>query len=109
MYQDDNPDQTMEPYLEGEATEKEVAFYKIEVSFELSGDYEMYTYFRKDLADLEKIVFIERETITVQSADEENDTPDGSVKINATLSTYRFPSNDAERCIQDEGFGQSNA
>ena len=85
-------------------TKKEVAFYKIEVNFELSGDYEMYTFFRSDLAQLKKYVNIERETITVQISSEENYRPDGSVQISATLSTFRFPSNDAERCILDSGF-----
>ena len=104
LYQDDNLDQTVEFPLEGEVEKKEVAFYEVKVSFELTGDYEMYTYFRKDLAELEKIVNIEKETITVRTSDEENDRPDGSVIVKVTLSTLRFPSNDAEKYIQDEGF-----
>jgi Tfp pilus assembly protein PilO len=87
---------------EGEISKKEVAFYKIMVKFDFSGDYLNYTYFRKDLAELKKIINIELETIEVPATDDENDNPiDGSVQISATLSTYRFPSSDTERYIID--------
>ena len=87
---------------EGEV-KKEVAFYKIIVKFEFSGNYLSYTYFRRDLSKLQKIINIEEESIEVPSPDGADSSSDGSVKINATLSTYRFPNNDTERYILDDG------
>ncbi len=88
---------------EGEISKKEVAFYKISVRFDFSGDYLNYTYFRKDLAELKKIINIELETIEVPATDGENGNPsDGSVRITTILSTYRFPSSDTERYIIDQ-------
>ena len=73
------------------------------VKFGFSGDYENYTFFRRDLAKEKKIINIELETIEVPATDDENDdSVDGSVRISATLSTYRFPSSDTERYIIDQ-------
>ena len=89
--------------VEGEQSKKEVAFYRIMVKFDFSGDYLNYTLFRRDLAELKKIINIELETIEVPATDDENDdSVDGSVQISATLSTYRFPSSDTERYIIDQ-------
>ena len=98
-----DPSEELWPGGEGEISKKEVAFYKISVRFDFSGDYLNYTYFRKDLAELKKIINIELETIEVPATDGENGNPsDGSVQITTILSTYRFPSSDTERYIIDQ-------
>ena len=89
---------------EGESPKREVAYYKIMVKFSFRGDYLNYTYFRRDLAKQKKIINIEEEIIEVSgSGQDDNEASDGSVRINATLSTYRFPHSDAERFVVDDG------
>ena len=83
---------------EGVPPLKEVAFYKISVKFEFIGDYMSYTNFRRDLAKQRKIINIDRESIKVRYSGEDN-SADGTVGINATLSTFRFPVSDAERFL----------
>ena len=104
---DENYDDNADTFVDGSEEEgeakKEVAFYKIMVKFEFSGNYLNYTYFRRDLAKQKKIINIEQESIEVPTRDENSTSSDGSVKISATLSTYRFPNSDAERYIVDDG------
>jgi Tfp pilus assembly protein PilO len=90
--------------VEGQGQKKEVAFYQINVKFIFDGNYISYMDFRHDLAQKKKIINIEEETISIATEDQnEEDTEDGTVKITATFSTYRFPSTDAERYVVDEG------
>lgn len=71
-----------------EGSSRNVAYYKIQVKFEITGNYGSYTLFRRDLAQLEKIVNIDKETIHVVDSKKKN----GNVQVIAVFSTYRLPS-----------------
>jgi Tfp pilus assembly protein PilO len=76
---------------------KKVAYYNLEVQFEITGDYMNYTNFRKDLAKLDKIININQENIVLL----ESKTKAGEVKAQATLAIYRLPVNESEKYIKE--------
>jgi len=83
---------------EGEATpKKKVAYFRFRVKFDITGNYSRYTLFRRDLAKLEKIINIDKETIIVLSSEKQ----EGKVKVSATLSTYRLPA-EGEEYMNDD-------
>ena len=74
---------------------KRVGYYEFGIFLEISGNYNQFTNFRNGLAQLTKIININKEIIDVpQSA--ENSA--GMVKIASSIVTYRLPVNDAEKC-----------
>jgi Tfp pilus assembly protein PilO len=82
-------DDGMQPAL------KRVGYYEFGIFLEISGNYNQFTNFRNGLAQLTKIININKEIIDVpQSA--ENSA--GMVKITSSIVTYRLPVNDAEKC-----------
>jgi len=79
---------------------KKVAYYKLRVKFEISGNYTDYTKFRKGLAELKKFIDIDVEKIIVL----ESKTKKGQVKVSTTLATYRLPAaNESEKTINSGG------
>lgn len=76
---------------------KKVAYFRFRVKFDITGNYSRYTLFRRDLAKLEKIINIDKETIIVMSSEKQ----EGQVKVSATLSTYRLPA-EGEKYMNDD-------
>ena len=75
---------------QSKSTKKKIAYFRLGVKFDISGNYSRYTLFRRDLAKLTKIINIDKETIIVVDSDKKN----GEVNVSATLSTYRLPAED---------------
>ena len=70
-----------------------VGYYDFSVNLEITGNYTQFTNFRNGLAQLNKIVNINKETITVES-----ESKGGDVKVAMIIATYRLPKNEAEQC-----------
>ncbi len=61
-------------------------FYRIKLKIEVAGQYNRYMRFRKQLAEFEKIVNIDKEEITLVPGDTQ-----GRVTVKAQMSTFRLP------------------
>ena len=83
---------------EGDVVKQKVAYYEFKVKFEISGNYANYTKFRKSLAELKKIININKEIITVLQKEDSR----GEVSVEAVLATYRLPANDSEKYISSD-------
>ena len=55
--------------------------------------YSKYTNFRNGLAQLKKIININKETIVVEA-----EASNGIVKITSAIATYRLPKDESEQC-----------
>ena len=83
-----------EQYYEDETTQlQKVGYYEFVVNLEISGNYSKYTNFRNGLAQLKKIININKETIIVES-----ESSNGNVKITSAIATYRLPKDESEQC-----------
>ena len=78
---------------ENQVQKSKVAYYELQVQFEISGNYNSYTKFREGLAKLDKIININKENIVVL----ELETAKGQVKVDTVLAIYRLPANDTEK------------
>ena len=96
---DDNISNNDQTNMDQEETPRQkVAYYEFKVKFEISGNYANYTKFRKSLAEVKKIININKEKIIVLQTKDSR----GEVKVEAVLATYRLPANDSEKYISSE-------
>ena len=95
---DDPNDWANEDVIDGGEGKQKVAYYEFKVKFEISGNYANYTKFRKSLAEVKKIININKEKIIVLQTKDSR----GEVKVEAVLATYRLPANDSEKYISSE-------
>jgi len=86
-------EQFFDEEMEGEGMLQNVGYYDFSVNLEITGNYTQFTNFRNGLAQLNKIVNINKETITVES-----ESKGGDVKVAMIIATYRLPKNEAEQC-----------
>ena len=86
-------EQFFDEEMEGEGILQNVGYYDFSVNLEITGNYTQFTNFRNGLAQLNKIVNINKETITVES-----ESKGGDVKVAMIIATYRLPKNEAEQC-----------
>ena len=81
-------------YEDDESTQLlKVGYYEFVVNLEISGNYSKYTNFRNGLAQLKKIININKETIVVEA-----EASNGIVKIASAIATYRLPKDESEQC-----------
>jgi Tfp pilus assembly protein PilO len=87
-------------YIDEEATKLEkVGYYQFVVNLEILGNYNRFTDFRNGLAQLEKIINIDQESIVVIRVDsEDSQARAGDVKVTSVIATYRLPKNEEEKC-----------
>ena len=78
-----------------------VGYYQFVVNLEITGNYNRYTDFRNGLAQLEKIINIDKETIVVIEVSEEVKVG-GGVKVISIIATYRLPKNEEEKCANPD-------
>ncbi len=84
-----------EEFFDEEQTQlQKVGYYEFVVNLEISGNYSKYTNFRNGLAQLKKIININKETIVVES-----ESNNGNVKISSAIATYRLPKDESEQCV----------
>jgi len=86
-------EQFIDEGMEGEAQLQQVGYYDFSVNLEITGNYSQFTNFRNGLAQLNKIININKESIVVGS-----ESKGGDVKVVMTIATYRLPKNEAEQC-----------
>jgi len=86
-------EQFFDEEMEGEGMLQNVGYYDFSVNLEITGNYTQFTNFRNGLAQLNKIVNINKETVTVES-----ESKGGDVKVAMIIATYRLPKNEAEQC-----------
>ena len=86
-------EQFLDEEMEGEGMLQNVGYYDFSVNLEITGNYTQFTNFRNGLAQLNKIVNINKEIITVES-----ESKGGDVKVAMVIATYRLPKNEAEQC-----------
>ena len=67
-------------------SDKKITHYKMKVNIDMSGNYFSYMKLRTGLAELQKAVNTEEETINMDS-----EHGGGIVKVHLELSTYRLP------------------
>jgi Tfp pilus assembly protein PilO len=67
-------------------SDKKITHYKMKVNIDMSGNYFSYMKLRTGLAELQKAVNTEEETINMDS-----ERGGGIVKVHLVLSTYRLP------------------
>jgi len=77
---------------------QKVGYYEFSVDLEISGNYSQFTNFRNGLAQLKKIININKESIVVPGSDE-SESKGGDVQIAMLIATYRLPKNEAEKCV----------
>jgi len=84
-------------YNEEEMTDvlQKVGYYEFKVNLEISGNYTQFTNFRNGLAQLTKILNINKESIVVPGGAE---SKGGEVKVSSIIATYRLPKNETEAC-----------
>tara|TARA_B110000091_G_scaffold139994_1_gene149607 strand:+ start:1022 stop:1822 length:801 start_codon:yes stop_codon:yes gene_type:complete len=86
-------EQFLDEEMEGMGKLQNVGYYDFSVNLEITGNYTQFTNFRNGLAQLNKIVNINKETISVES-----ESKGGDVKVAMVIATYRLPKNEAEQC-----------
>ena len=74
---------------------EKVGYYEFSVNLEISGNYSQFTNFRNGLAQLKKIININKESIVVPGSE----TKGGDVQIMMSIATYRLPKNESEKCV----------
>tara|TARA_B110000238_G_scaffold189723_1_gene222150 strand:+ start:284 stop:1108 length:825 start_codon:yes stop_codon:yes gene_type:complete len=91
-------------YIDEEATKLEkVGYYQFVVNLEILGNYNRFTDFRNGLAQLEKIINIDKESIVVLRVDSESSAAKaGDVKVTSVIATYRLPKNEEEKCANPD-------
>tara|TARA_Y100000294_G_scaffold106161_2_gene98621 strand:+ start:77 stop:859 length:783 start_codon:yes stop_codon:yes gene_type:complete len=83
-----------EEFFDEEQTQlQKVGYYEFVVNLAISGNYSKYTNFRNGLAQLKKIININKETIVVES-----ESKNGNVTITSAIATYRLPKDESEQC-----------
>jgi len=75
-----------------------VGYYEFVVNLEITGNYTQFTNFRNGLAQLKKIININKELINVPGAESKA----GNVNVTTSIATYRLPKNDAEKCVNPD-------
>jgi len=80
------------------STPKAVAFYRLMVQLDVSGNFLSWSKFRRDLAKMDKIIVIESEHIKLVKSEKEQ----GRVAVNLVLAAYRWPANDNEKYVKEE-------
>ena len=80
------------------STPKAVAFYRLMVQLDVSGNFLSWSKFRRDLAKMDKIIVIESEHIKLVKSEKEQ----GRVAVNLVLAAYRWPANDDEKYVKEE-------
>ncbi|MDA8942174.1 type 4a pilus biogenesis protein PilO [bacterium] len=91
-------------YIDEEAIQLEkVGYYQFVVNLEILGNYNRFTDFRNGLAQLEKIINIDKEAIVVLRVDSEDSAAKaGDVKVTSVIATYRLPKNEEEKCANPD-------
>ena len=74
---------------------EKVGYYEFSVNLEISGNYSQFTNFRNGLAQLKKIININKESIVVPGSESKG----GDVQIKMLIATYRLPKNETEKCV----------
>jgi len=74
---------------------QKVGYYEFSVDLQISGNYSQFTNFRNGLAQLKKIININKESIVVPGSESKG----GDVQITMLIATYRLPKNEAEKCV----------
>ncbi len=92
------PGEMMEEDSENSA--KAVAYYRLLVQLNASGNFLKWSSFRRDLAKLEKIIIIEQENIKLVKSEKEK----GRVEVVIVLAAFRWPLNEKEKYATPEGF-----
>jgi len=80
---------------------QKVGYYEFRVDLEISGNYSQFTNFRNGLAQLKKIININKESIIVPGS-EGSESKGGNVQITMSIATYRLPKNEAEKCVNPQ-------
>jgi len=101
---DDSEYGNEDEYIDEEATQSEkVGYYQFVVNLEILGNYNRFTDFRNGLAQLEKIINIDQESIVVIRVDsEDSQARAGDVKVTSVIATYRLPKNEEEKCADPD-------
>jgi Tfp pilus assembly protein PilO len=86
-------EQFIDEEMEGAGQLQQVGYYDFSVNLEITGNYSQFTNFRNGLAQLNKIMNINKESIVVGS-----ESKGGDVKVVMIIATYRLPKNEAEQC-----------
>jgi len=83
---------------------EKVGYYEFSVDLQISGNYTQFTNFRNGLAQLKKIININKESIVVPGSQgsEGSESKGGDVQITINIATYRLPKNEAEKCVDPE-------
>jgi hypothetical protein len=87
-------EQLIDEEMGGVGQLQQVGYYDFSVNLEITGNYSQFTNFRNGLAQLNKIININKESIVVGS-----ESKGGDVKVVMTIATYRLPKNEAEECV----------
>jgi len=74
---------------------QKVGYYEFSVDLEITGNYSQFTNFRNGLAQLKKIININKESIVVPGSESKG----GDVQVSMLIATYRLPKNEAEKCV----------
>ena len=74
---------------------QKVGYYEFSVDLQITGNYTQFTNFRNGLAQLKKIININKESIVVPGSESKG----GDVKVTMSIATYRLPKNEAETCV----------
>ena len=87
-------EQFIDEEMEGGGKFQQVGYYDFSVNLEITGNYSQFTNFRNGLAQLNKIININKESIVVGS-----ESKAGDVKVEMIIATYHLPKNEAEQCV----------
>jgi len=79
-------------------TPKAVAFYRLTIQLDVSGNFLSWSKFRRDLAKMDKIIVIESEHIKLVKSEKEK----GRVAVNLVLAAFRWPANDNEKYVTED-------
>ena len=87
---------------EGEGgAQKVVAYYRLLVQLDASGDFLGWVAFRRDLTMLDKIIVIEEERITILK----DEKTQGRINVKITLAVFRWPENKEEKFVSEMNSG----
>jgi len=79
-------------------TPKAVAFYRLTIQLDASGNFLSWSKFRRDLAKMDKIIIIESEHIKLVKSEKEK----GRVTVSLVLAAFRWPANDNEKYVKED-------
>jgi Tfp pilus assembly protein PilO len=74
-----------------------VAYYRLTIRLDASGNFLSWSKFRRDLAKMDKIIVIESEHTKLVKSKKEI----GRVAVNLVLAAYRWPANDDEKYVTE--------